>query len=84
MKKVPLIIDPEKTAAGQPYLTLGRCGLFSVRKTFDCGQTFRFGAIDENTVTGVTINRHITFSQYGETLTIIGAAESEYEATWNP
>ncbi|MBQ8187114.1 MAG: DNA-3-methyladenine glycosylase 2 family protein [Clostridia bacterium] len=82
MKNVPIIIDTGKTASGQPYLTLGRCGLFSVRKTFDCGQTFRFNAIDENTVTGVAMNRHITFSQSGETLTIIGAAESEYESTW--
>lgn len=80
----PRITDAGKTAAGQPYLTLDRCGLFSVRKTFDCGQTFRFEAIDENTVTGIALNRRITFSQSGETLTIIGATPDEYETIWKP
>lgn len=80
--EAPHIIDAGRSASGQPYFTLDRCGLFSVRKTFDCGQTFRFDAIDENSVTGIAFGRRITFSQSGETLTVTGADETEYESTW--
>ena len=41
----PVILNEFTTSAGIPALTVGETGSFSVAKTFDCGQTFRFEPI---------------------------------------
>ena len=38
------MISPTIVDAGGNFVTIGNCGNFSVNKTFDCGQAFRFSA----------------------------------------
>ena len=45
MKNKPRITDVGFTASDRMYVILDGCGDFSLRKTFDCGQTFRFEEI---------------------------------------
>ena len=35
---------------GLPVTTMGGCGSFSVAKTFDCGQTFRFDPVSQDKI----------------------------------
>ena len=35
-----------------PVVTVGGCGSFSVQKTFDCGQAFRFDPVNDTTFAG--------------------------------
>lgn len=62
---------------------------FSVAKTFDCGQAFRFDPVggEKNRVRGIACGREATFSDSlgadGEyTLTIENATMREYESVW--
>lgn len=62
---------------------------FSVEKTFDCGQAFRFDPIggEKNRVRGIAFGREVTFSDNfgadGEyALTIENTTADEYESVW--
>ena len=60
--------------------------LFSVQKTFDCGQCFRFDRV-ENSVhecefAGVAHGKYISVAQDGDTLYIYNATIDEYRDIW--
>lgn len=61
-------------------------GNFSVAKTFDCGQCFRFDKVDDSRheieFSGVACRRSISFAQDGEKLYIYGATACECEEIW--
>lgn len=64
------------------------CGVdnFSVHKTFDCGQCFRFDEVlsskHECEFAGVAYGRYVSFAQDGDTLYIYNAKIEEYEKIW--
>ena len=64
-----------------------RANGFSVFKTFDCGQCFRFDPVeDENfdyRVDGVAFGRHVSFAQRGEEL-FIRTSREDLESIWIP
>lgn len=70
---------------GTPFVEIGGCGNFSVHKTFDCGQAFRFDPVDGDTsrFSGIAFGERITFGQ-PETgvVRIIGTDEDGYERRW--
>lgn len=79
------------TLNGVPYVRLGDTGNFSVFKTFDCGQCFRFdptgdysrGIVNgEYEVAGVAYGRHITFKQTPDSVILTGATEEDYLNLW--
>ncbi|MBR2040923.1 MAG: hypothetical protein IJ945_00905, partial [Oscillospiraceae bacterium] len=78
------------TASDRMYVTLEGCGDFSLRKTFDCGQTFRFEEIpcrevpDAVSVFGNAFGRWIQFTQIGDRLILTGTTSDEYETIWKP
>ena len=90
MNLKPRIIDEGITASGREYVALDRCGSFSLRKTFDCGQTFRFEPVkpfetdppDTFSVMGNAFGKWIQLSQSGDRLTLYGANSAEYENLW--
>lgn len=90
MKFEPRITDVGFTASGREYVTLDRCGDFSLRKTFDCGQTFRFEPVkpfgmdppDTFSVMGNAFGRWIQLSQSGDLLTLYGTGPEEYGTIW--
>ncbi len=81
--KAPFVTD-EYEKGGIPCVIVSGCGSFSLHKTFDCGQAFRFDPCgDENTFSGVAFGKKITFSDKGEgKLEIIGSTREEYEKIW--
>ena len=81
----PVILNEFTTSAGIPALTVGETGSFSVAKTFDCGQTFRFEAVDGDPaiVRGIAHDREITVDgRVPGQLTLIGTTKAEYEKIW--
>lgn len=81
--KAPFVTD-EYEKNGVPCVIVSDCGSFSLHKTFDCGQAFRFDPCgDENTFSGVAFGKKITFADKGEgRLEIIGSTREEYEKIW--
>ncbi|MBR4206435.1 MAG: DNA-3-methyladenine glycosylase 2 family protein [Clostridia bacterium] len=82
----PLLTTEErKTSAGLPALTVRGTGSFSVAKTFDCGQAFRFEPCggDPAFVRGTAFGREIAFDGrvHGE-LALIGADRADFDAIW--
>ncbi len=59
---------------------------FDVGKIFDCGQSFRFDAVESTThekeFSGVAFGRFVSFGQDGDTLYIYGSTLEEYESIW--
>lgn len=90
MRNEPRITDVGFTASRRMYVTLEGCGDFSLRKTFDCGQTFRFEEIpchecpDAVSVSGNAFGRWIQFTQMGDKLILTGTTPEEYETIWKP
>ncbi|MBE6617584.1 MAG: DNA-3-methyladenine glycosylase 2 family protein [Ruminococcaceae bacterium] len=77
---IPTVID-----AGRDYVTVGGCGNFSVYKTFDCGQAFRFDPVDGDTskFSGIAHGKRVIFEQTGEgQIKIHGANEEDYCDLW--
>ncbi|MBR6807908.1 MAG: DNA-3-methyladenine glycosylase 2 family protein [Clostridia bacterium] len=72
--------------SGVPYVRLGGTGNFSVFKTFDCGQCFRFDPTDTSvssySVSGVALGHHVTFTEDRDGVTILGSTEEEYKRIW--
>lgn len=72
---------------GVPSVTVENIGDFSVFKTFDCGQCFRFdlapGGSEKNSeAAGIAFGRKVIFSQKGDELTITGTDEKDYRDIW--
>ncbi len=80
------IINSGVTENGTPFVTVGGVGNYSVRKTFDCGQCFRFDEVPsehECEVRGVAYGKHLTIIQDvpGE-FTIIGSDSADFDDIW--
>lgn len=60
-------------------ITLSNIRGFDIKKTFDCGQCFRFDEYDGK-IKGVAFGRLLSFSQDGETLHIEGISREEYDS----
>ena len=81
---IPRIADTGMTA-GVPFVTVEDCGNFSVNKTFDCGQAFRFDPLDGDTsrFSGIAFGERITFEQPSDgVIRIVGTDEDGYERRW--
>ncbi len=78
---MPHILDTSGTS-----VTVGGCGNFSVEKTFDCGQAFRFDRVNINVYAGHALGRDIAFEQSASpgVLRIHGATAEEVEKIWLP
>ena len=85
-----LHIIREGTVGGAPYVTVGGVGNFSVFKTFDCGQCFRFDPADPPfgegyAVSGVARGERVTFAQSGEgSLSVVGSDAETFFSKWAP
>ena len=82
MNNKPRVTDVGFTASDRMYVTLEGCGDFSLRKTFDCGQTFRFEAADANTVEGVALGRLLRLTQTEDGSIEINCTLEEFEGVW--
>jgi len=71
---------------GAPLLEISYDGKFSVAKTFDCGQCFRFDPVEnskhEAEFAGVAYGRHVSFAEDRGKLYIYGATEDDYQKIW--
>lgn len=74
------------TLDGAPFVELGECGNYSVKKTFDCGQCFRFSEVPTKhkyAVGGVAYQKYVIFAQdEPDRITIYGITPNEYETVW--
>jgi len=72
---------------GKNLLEISYNGNFSVAKTFDCGQCFRFDPVEnskhEAEFSGVAYGRHVSFAEDGGKLYIYGATEEDYQKIWH-
>lgn len=81
-----LIIE-ENLSGEIPVTRVCGCGNFSVAKTFDCGQTFRFSPVDgdPSTVRGTAFGRTVTFRQTdceSDSFSIIGSDKAGFDSLW--
>ena len=71
---------------GTTLLEITPKGHFSVAKTFDCGQCFRFDPVSdtkhESEFSGVAYGRKISFAEEGGRLYLYGATEDDFEKIW--
>lgn len=66
-----------------PRVIVGGCGSFSVAKTFDCGQAFRFEPVNDTTFAGTAFGRSVAFETLGEgTIAIHNATAEDFEKIW--
>ena len=75
----------EKTGVhkGLPYVKICRVSDFDIRKIFDCGQCFRFDAVENSSheaeFCGVAHGRFISVAQDGDDVYVYNCTEEEYE-----
>ena len=71
---------------GQNCVEISYFGSFSVEKTFDCGQCFRFDRSDrarhESEFSGVAFGREVSFAQDGERLYVYGSDTRDFDNIW--
>ena len=71
-----------------PYARLRGVEYFSTEAVFDCGQAFRFlpveGSAHECEYGGVAFGKYVSVAQDGDTLTVYGATEDDFERIWIP
>lgn len=69
-----------------PCIEIRKLKNFDIGKIFDCGQCFRFDAVDssphEKEFSGVAYGRFVSFAQDGQTLFIYGSDKNDYETIW--
>ncbi len=88
----PYIIEEGRTPSGESYVRVGGCGNFSVMKTFDCGQAFRFDPVEssayKSAFSGRALGQKVTFcedaGEYpdGSRITVIGSTATEFDSVW--
>lgn len=68
---------------GKKSVEIGSIGNFSVAKTFDCGQCFRFEPLSKRHYSGVAYGKSISFEETEKhTLIIHGSNADDYECLW--
>ena len=69
-----------------PCLEIKGLENFDIGKIFDCGQCFRFDAVENSPhkkeFSGVAYSRFVSFAQDGATLFIYGSTTEDYESIW--
>lgn len=78
-------ISEEGRRGETPFVTVEGCGNFSVCKTFDCGQAFRFDPVDGDTnrFSGIAFGEKITVEQVGDgVIRILGTDADGYDRRW--
>ena len=66
-----------------PCVTIGGCGSFSVTKTFDCGQAFRFDPVNETTFAGTAFGCKIAIGQTSPgVITLYKVTREQFETVW--
>ena len=82
----PYVVNEGKID-GLPFVEIAGVGNFSVFKTFDCGQCFRFDPTAPRrggyAVSGVALGRTVSFEQTADgALTVYGADARDFEKIW--
>ena len=76
----------ELNESGRAACEISYSGSFSVAKTFDCGQCFRFDKVEgsrhEVEFSGVAYRRAVSFAQDGDKLYVYGATPRDCEDIW--
>ncbi len=71
---------------GRPVVEVEYKGDFSVAKTFDCGQCFRFDPVEtteyDAEYAGVAHGRYVSFAQRGDRLYVKGSDREDFEKIW--
>ena len=71
---------------GIPLCEISHRGSFSVAKTFDCGQCFRFDKVEDSRheieFSGVAYRRAVSFAQDGDKRYVYGATPRDCEDIW--
>ncbi len=71
---------------GCPCVKIEGIQNFDIGKIFDCGQCFRFDAVEnsehEKEFSGVAFGRLVSFAQDGDTVLIYGSTLEDYEHLW--
>lgn len=96
---MPCILQT-RAANGRPVVTIGGFGAFSVEKTFDCGQCFRFTPLSPEAlrpyfsdpssvyaVSGVAFGKYVLFAEDRQKpgeLIVVNAAPDECLSLWIP
>ena len=72
---------------GMPCLKITGHGQLDVKKTFDCGQCFRFEPVEgtrhQSEYAGIAFGRHVSFASEGEELYIYNSTEREFYDIWS-
>lgn len=55
---------------------------FGLKETFDCGQAFRWQALDDNTWVGIALGRKLRVGRNDGVITLYDCTLDEYEAKW--
>ena len=64
-------------------VTVGGCGSFSVTKTFDCGQAFRFDPVNGTTFAGTAFGCRIALEQtVPGTIRLYNVSREQFELRW--
>ena len=76
----------ENFVGNYPFIKIEEVRELDVGKIFDCGQCFRFDAVEqsvhEKEFSGVAFGRFVSFAQDGDTLYIYGSDISDFETVW--
>lgn len=81
-------INPEfgVTNRGTPFVRLEKLDYFNTSAVFDCGQAFRFLPIGNSSheceYGGAAFGKYITVAQDGDTVTVYGADEEDFNKIW--
>ena len=70
-----------------PYVKIEGVTHLDIGKIFDCGQCFRFDAVEnsahEKEFSGVAYGRFVSFAQDGDTLYVYGSTEKDFADVWS-
>ncbi|MBQ2729313.1 MAG: DNA glycosylase [Clostridia bacterium] len=80
---LPYITNNEKG-----WLTVSGIGDFSVFRTFDCGQCFRFDPVQDPThkteVGGIAFGKYVRFAENGDGNLYVYSTEEDFNSLWLP
>ena len=77
---------PYITANENGWLTVEGIGDFSVFRTFDCGQCFRFDPVSDPThkyeVEGIALGKYVRFAEDGDGKLYVYSSEEDFNSVW--